>query len=95
VWDLFPATAWPSGANFAWWGWEVGNSKSAAGIADGTGSGRADLVGLYSLASSSSLITESGFTALCHTPSGGPTCQDRALMYITSGYIFNVQGTNT
>jgi hypothetical protein len=95
VWSSGNAGSWPAGLDFAWWGYEVGNSRSEAGIVDGQGSGRADMVGQYSLSGSSTLVTQPVVPG-CTSPVGGPTCQNRALMFVTGGgTIFNVQGTNT
>lgn len=54
--------------DYAWWGWEVGNSESAAGLCQGCA--EADLVGQYSTSYSSTVETRLDPTVYWYEPDG-------------------------
>jgi hypothetical protein len=90
IWQSASTTSYPTNLNLAWWGYETANSKSQAGI--NPGASAADLVGLWSTSSSSTLNTETNITPLCTTPVGN--CHFWADMLVSGGNneIFNVRG---
>jgi hypothetical protein len=88
-------STWPSDTHTAWWGYETGNSRTLAGLDPNDSA--ADLVGLWSIVGSSTLNTQTYITSICSSPSGGPTCAERATRSVTGGSneIFNVYGLTT
>ena len=96
VWSSTSTRTWPSGLNYAWWGYESANSKSQGGIEDGAPA--ADVTGLYSLAGSSTLIAKNnvGTTLRCVVPPGSAACNERVGMFgQNQGSILRVWGIST
>jgi hypothetical protein len=89
LWSRTTSKAWTTGMKFAWWGWEIANMYSAAGLCGGCA--HADLVGLYSDSSTSATLPNNFITTYCSEPDGD--CNDGTHRHVsgTNNEILNVE----